>query len=68
MTAFVIFAPAALERTAYLNIDVGDDLPINIAGCYPIHESERQYIRANGLEAFWELDCDMYDIHRQPVA
>ena len=68
MTAFVVFAPAVLERDSYLDIDVGDELPINIAGCYPIYESERQYIRANGLEAFWQLDWDIYDVHRRPVA
>lgn len=67
MTAFVVFAPAAMERDAFLDIDVGDDRPINIAGCYPIHESERQFIRANGLEPFWKLDWDMYDVRRPSV-
>jgi hypothetical protein len=68
MTAFVIFAPAVLPPEAYLGIDVGDPLPVNISGCYPIHESERAFIREHGLEAFWKLDWDPYDVRRPPVA
>lgn len=67
MTAFVIFAPAVLDRDGYLAIDVGDDRAISIAGCYPIHESERQYIGTHGLEAFWKLEWDPYDARRRPV-
>jgi hypothetical protein len=67
MTAFVVFAPISLEREDATDIDVGDDLPINIKGLYPVHESERQYIRANGLEPFWHLDWDPYDTRRAAV-
>jgi hypothetical protein len=67
MSAYVIFAPATMERNDFLNIDVGDDLPIHIAGCYPIHETERQFIREQGLEAFWELDWDPHDVSRPPA-
>lgn len=68
MTAFVVFAPAVLDRESFLNIEVGDALPINIAGLYPIYESERAFIRDQGLEAFWQLDWDPYDVTRRPVA
>ena len=51
MTAFVVFAPAVLPVESYLRIDVGDDLPITIAGCYPIHDSELSFIHNKGLEA-----------------
>lgn len=64
MNAFVIFAPSILDRSDFLGIDVGDDLPINICGCYPIHESERLYIRSRGLESFWKLEWDPYDVRR----
>jgi hypothetical protein len=67
MTAFVVFAPAVLERSDYSNIDVGRDLVINIAGCYPIHDVERRFVHENGLMAFWELDWDLYDVKRTPV-
>jgi hypothetical protein len=67
MTAFVIFAPATLPREGYLSIDVGDALPVNIAGCYPIHDSERQYVHEHGLKAFWDLDWDPYDVRRSPA-
>jgi hypothetical protein len=71
MTAFVIFAPAALDR-ADCQIDVspeghvGHDI-IHLTGAYPIHEVERQYIRENGLEAFWKSGWDMYDVTRPPA-
>jgi hypothetical protein len=70
MTAFVVFAPAVLDAED-CRIDVslpgheGHDI-INITGMYPIHEVERQYIQANGLEAFWDTDWDMYDVRRKP--
>jgi hypothetical protein len=68
MAAFVIFAPAVLDRADYTDIDVGDPLPVNIAGLYPIHESERKYIHANGLKAFWDLGWDPYDTTRPPAS
>jgi Suppressor of fused protein (SUFU) len=77
MSSFVIFAPVVLERDDYLNIRVGgraennghahpDDI-VDIAGCYPIHDVELAYIQEHGLEAFWELDWDPYDVKRPPA-
>jgi Suppressor of fused protein (SUFU) len=68
MTAFAIFAPTVLARPDYTGIDVGDSLPVNIAGLYPIHETERRYIHAHGLKAFWDLDWDPSDTNRPPAA
>lgn len=67
MSSFVVFAPSVLDRHDYLNIDVGDDLPINLAGIYPIHDSEVRWIQEHGLEEFWQLDWDPYDVHRPPA-
>jgi hypothetical protein len=67
MSAFVVFAPAVLDKTDYLDIDVGDEKRINISGCYPIYESERKFIHQNGLEAFWKLDWDPFDVQRPPA-
>lgn len=67
MTDFVVFAPISLGPEAYLGINVGDDLPISIAGLYPIHESERRYVRTHGLEAFWGMEWDPYDTSRSAV-
>ena len=67
MTAFVVFAPAVLDRTDATGLDLGDDLPINIAGMYPIHDVERVWIGEHGLEAFWRLDWDPYDVTRPPA-
>ena len=68
MTDFVVFAPISLDEDAYLGIDVGEARPITIQGLYPIHESERRSIDEHGLEAFWQLDWDPYDVRRSPAA
>jgi hypothetical protein len=67
MTSFAIFAPAVLDRSDYTGIDVGEALSVNICGLYPIHEAERRYIHSLGLEAFWKLDWDPYDVRRRSV-
>ena len=64
MSAFVIFAPAVLDRSGYSDINVGEALPVNICGLYPIYETERRYIHDHGLEAFWKLDWDPSDVSR----
>lgn len=67
MSSFVIFAPAILDRADYLNIDIGDTMPIHLQGVYPIHETERVWIKQHGLAAFWQLDWDPYDVARPSV-
>jgi hypothetical protein len=67
MSSFVIFAPAVLARDDFLNIDVGDALPINLQGIYPIHDDERAWIEQHGLAAFWQLNWDPYDVRRPSV-
>ena len=62
-----MFAPAVLGSGDYLGIDVGDALPVNIQGVYPIHRSELTYMREHGLEAFWNTDWDPYDVRRPPA-
>ncbi|WP_284978676.1 suppressor of fused domain protein [Arthrobacter sp. fls2-241-R2A-200] len=64
MTAFVVFAPSVLDREDYTGINIGETLPINLCGLYPIHEAERRYIQDHGFDAFWELDWDPYDVRR----
>lgn len=66
MTAFVIFAPAILDR-ADSTVDVGETRPINICALYPIHEAERRFIHDQGLEEFWQLGWDPYDVGRPSV-
>ncbi|HVJ14496.1 MAG TPA: suppressor of fused domain protein [Polyangiaceae bacterium] len=68
MSAFFVFAPAILERTSYAGIDVGGEQPIDIAGLYPIYDSERAIIGQLGLETFWNHpDFDLYDVQRRVV-
>ncbi|MGO4255400.1 suppressor of fused domain protein [Marmoricola sp. RAF53] len=72
MSAFLVFAPSVVDREGYLNVlgepeGAAPSQVVNIAGMYPIHQSEREFIRAEGLEAFWKLDWDPYDPLRDPV-
>lgn len=45
-------------------IDFGDPLSVTIAGCCPINDVERRYVHERGLEAFWDLEWDLYDVRR----
>ncbi|BBH17745.1 hypothetical protein Back2_20320 [Nocardioides baekrokdamisoli] len=62
----MVFAPLAADPDD-ARVDVGDDLPINIAGMYPTYAIEREFIAERGLQAFWELDWDPYDVSRRPA-
>jgi hypothetical protein len=66
MDGFVVFAPIAIDA-ADAHVEVGDDLPIHIVGMYPTYGSERRFISEHGLEAFWKLDWDPYDVARPPA-
>ncbi len=66
MDGFVVFAPLVLEA-ADARIDVGADLPVNVVGVYPTYASERALVAERGLEAFWQLDWDPYDVTRPPA-
>jgi hypothetical protein len=66
MDGFVVFSPAMVDPDD-AEIEVGDDLPVCLVGVYPTYASERDFIRENGLEAFWQLDWDLYDVGRPPA-
>jgi hypothetical protein len=68
MNAFFIFAPSSLKKEDYLNIDVGAEYKINIAGLYPIYENEISLIENIGLENFWKhKDFDNYSVKRKKI-
>ncbi len=67
MTGFAIFAPVFPDEKDNCTIDVGDDLPVILTGCYPIHRSEMDFITEHGLEEFWHLVWDPFDT-RRPAA
>lgn len=68
MSSFLVFAPSILERESYLGIDIGGPMPLNLAGIYPIHESENAVIDQIGLEAFWHHPTfDLFDVSRPAV-
>lgn len=66
MDGFVVFAPAVIDRED-ARIEVGDDHPVHLAGLYPTHRIEREFIRERGLAAFWKLDWNPYDVSRPPA-
>jgi hypothetical protein len=68
MSAFLVFTPSILAPNASLGIDVGAEQAVNIAGMYPLYESERAVLAEVGLEQFWKHpNFDRYDIHRAAV-
>jgi hypothetical protein len=66
VSCFLVFAPAVLDRDE-ARVEVGEHHPVNIVGLYPLHRSEREFVRRHGLDAFWNLDWDLYDVTRQPA-
>jgi hypothetical protein len=66
MDAFLVFAPAVLDRED-ARVEVGTDHPVNIVGLYPLHRSEREFVTQHGLDSFWNLNWDPYDVTRQPA-
>ena len=68
MDAFLIFAPSILDREDFLDVDIGLDYKINIAGLYPIYSSEFKKIDELGLEGFWKHpNFDLYNLKRKKV-
>ena len=68
MDAFLIFAPSILDKGDFLDIDIGADYKINIAGLYPIYSSEFKKIDELGLEGFWKHpNFDLYNVSRNRV-
>ncbi|MFC4150100.1 suppressor of fused domain protein [Micromonospora mangrovi] len=71
MTAFVVGPPSVIE-TADRRVDVGGpgheghDI-VQLVGMYPIHAAERHYILDHGVEPFWDLDWNPYDVTRHPA-
>ncbi|HYQ31517.1 MAG TPA: hypothetical protein VER04_30005, partial [Polyangiaceae bacterium] len=69
MSLFLVFTPAILAPDVALGIDVGAEQPVNIAGMYPIYDSERAVLAEMGLERFWKQpNFDRYDVQRKPMA
>ena len=69
MSLFLVFTPAILAPDVALGIDVGAEQPVNIAGMYPIYDSERAVLAEMGLERFWKQpNVDRYDVQRKPIA
>ncbi|MEQ8477574.1 hypothetical protein [Fulvivirga sp.] len=68
MDAFLVFAPSILDKEFYLNIDIGLDYKINIAGLYPIYSTEMKLVNEWGLEKFWHHpDFDNYNVNRKQI-
>ena len=64
MSAFVVFVPGVLDRDDYEEIELGAGDLLSIVGVYPVHDSERRFIVDHGLEEFWRLGWDPYDVSR----
>jgi hypothetical protein len=68
MSAFLVFTPSILAPNVFLNIDVGAEQPLNLAGMHPLYDSERAVLGELGLERFWKHpNFDPYDVRRAVV-
>lgn len=68
MDAFLIFAPTILDKTEYLNIDIGTEYKINIAGLHPIYSDEIKVYNEIGLKDFWfHPNFEAFTINREKV-
>jgi hypothetical protein len=68
MSAFLIFAPAVLQKDQYLNVDIGTDYKVSIAGLYPIYKEEIEVYNKIGLEKFWKHpDFDPFNVNRPRI-
>jgi hypothetical protein len=69
MDAFMVFAPSILAPNEYLNIEVGLDYKISIAGLYPIYAGEIDLLNNHGLEWFWKRDgFDVFSVTRDKIS
>jgi hypothetical protein len=68
MDAFFIFSPGILDVDEYLDIDIGTDYKINIAGLYPMYSDELKEYYRSGFEKFWHDACFYnYSVNRKRV-
>jgi hypothetical protein len=69
MSAFFLFAPSIfVQKEHYTGIQVGDGLPLNIVGLYPIYEEEIESINRLGLKDFWHHEhFDLYEPNRPRI-
>ena len=70
MSAFVVYDPVLTDRDRRIDVSLpgheGHDI-IEVVGLFPIHDVELRYIRRNGLEPFWGLEWDCFDVTRSPA-
>jgi hypothetical protein len=68
MDAFFVFVPSSLNKNDYLDIDIGAEYNINIAGLYPMYSDELEVYKKIGLEAFWHHpNFDKYSVRRKRI-
>jgi hypothetical protein len=67
-TKSLFFLPGTLEKDDYLNIDIGLNYKIHIAGLYPMYSDELNAFKEIGVEKFWHHpNYDNYNVNRKRV-
>ncbi|MFI6096592.1 suppressor of fused domain protein [Lentzea sp. NPDC051213] len=68
MSSIVLAGPAVPAEGV---VDLGDDERggdlVEIAGVYPIHAAEREFVYSRGFDALWNLEWDRFDPSRESV-
>ncbi len=67
MCGFLLFAPPLVEGEE-MTCETGDELPIQLTGCYPVYEGEAAVIKED-FEGFWNReDYDIFSVTRPDVS
>ncbi|MFH8387503.1 suppressor of fused domain protein [Kitasatospora sp. NPDC018058] len=73
MSSLLLANPAGRWNSGTLDLgsggsDLGERDVVELVGAYPIYASEREFVRLNGFDAFWDLEWDRFDPLRAPAA
>lgn len=72
MSSLLLARPAGEWNSGTLDIgseqfDWSEDDVVDLVGAYPIYSSEREFIKVNGFDEFWNREWDRFDPLRAPV-
>ncbi|WP_165960246.1 suppressor of fused domain protein [Actinocrispum wychmicini] len=72
MNSVLLSEPAVEWSSGLIDLSCGEVDPkepglVEIIGVYPVHSSERDFVRSRGFDAFWSLEWDRFDPARAPV-
>ncbi|MGW1757087.1 suppressor of fused domain protein [Streptomyces mirabilis] len=72
MSSLLLADPAGSWSSGSFDLGVDESGPergdiVDIIGAYPMYASEREFVKSNGFDAFWNLEWDRFDPLRAPA-